>query len=173
MDDLLGMDFTTAPSQQTSGPPKPPPNYGRTTFDYLAASGSTSTQQPKPQPHYTSSSSPLAKTISPNPSRPISPAAINPPNRTADAFAALFGAPSCAPAGAGAGAGAGAKAGATLSMAERLAQESAAKIGGLGSMGPSSASWAGLNPSRPASAASGGSRSVELRLVGLSYRARD
>jgi len=156
MEDLLGMDFTAQPNSSNSTSTKTQANYGRTTFDYLAASGSTSTQHTT-----TRSASPLALSISPNSARPTSPSVQSKPSPSsassgADAFAGLFGAPS----GAGAGAGAGARAGAAVSMAERLAKESAAKIGGLGGINPGSPSWAALNPSRPGSAASAGRRLV-------------
>ncbi|KAI5481058.1 hypothetical protein MNV49_006244 [Pseudohyphozyma bogoriensis] len=143
MDDLLDLDFSK-PSPATNGGAKaggrsPGANYGgRSTFDYLSSASLSS------QP----SSSAPSRTPSPFTARPLTPSsqpASNAPATVAkpklspggeDAFASLFGAsPSSSATGNATGSG--------LSMAERLARDSANKLGaGWGATGSNPSSRA-------------------------------
>jgi hypothetical protein len=113
MDDLLDLDFASSHKPQAATKPNPQASYGsaRTAFDYLAA--------------------PSRQAAAP-PIRPVAPqSAPKPPTKPAaaggDAFAELFGA-SSSPSSSGA-----ATARNGLSMAERLQQDSSAKLAAYGS----------------------------------------
>jgi len=108
MDDLLDLDFASAPAH--SNPQQRYPR-GRTAFDYLAGSslGTAPVQQPaRPPPA--------------GPPKPA-PAAAAAASGTGDAFAALFGTSSASAQPP------------PLSMQARLERDSALKIGGIGGAG--------------------------------------
>lgn len=106
MDDLLDLDFASSTKPQPARRPNPQANYGsaRTAFDYLAAPSRQATVQPI---------------------RPVTPQsgtapAPRPPRAGGDAFAELFGASSSGSPAPPPSNG--------LTMAERLQQESSAKL---------------------------------------------
>ena len=113
MDDLLDLDFASSHKPQAATKPNPQANYGsaRTAFDYLAA--------------------PSRQAAAP-PMRPVVPQGAHklpskPATAGGDAFAELFGASSSPSSSSGA-----ATARNGLSMAERLQQDSTAKLAAYG-----------------------------------------
>lgn len=155
MNDLLDLDLS-APASTSSTQPKQGAQAaygtGRSTFDYLS-SMRTTTPSPLPSRSASPYSPAAAPPVSSNATngrlapaasagRPAAPAKAG-SGAGNDAFSSLFGAsPSSSSTSANGGG---------LSMAERLAKESAAKVGGLGA-----GSWSTLSPS---STGGSGSRS--------------
>lgn len=152
MDDLLDLDLSApaAPSSSSSAAKGPQAAYGagKSSFDYLSQ---MRTNTPSPLPSRSASPYSPSSTSTASANGRLAPAVVArpaPPAKASsgagdDAFSSLFGAsPSSAQGNAGG-----------LSMAERLARESAAKIGGVGANGWT---WTSLSPS---STGGSGSRS--------------
>ncbi|GAA5864620.1 hypothetical protein JCM1840_002174 [Sporobolomyces johnsonii] len=146
MDDLLDLDFSKPSQSNPTSNPQANYGAGRSAFDYLAQQQ----HNPRASPNLSSRSAPSKPSL--QPSQPASTlnartsAAPNPSAKADDAFAALFGTSQHATGSAGAVNG-----GAGLSMAERLARDNGARLGGGAALGGSafgSANSAGGNVSR-------------------------
>lgn len=146
MNDLLDLDLS-APAPASTAQSKPGGaqaayGAGRSTFDYLSSMRTTTTSPlPSRSASPYSAPPPSLGTSSNATNGRLAPAAAGRPAAPAkagsgagdDAFSSLFGGSPSSSQAAASGGG--------LSMAERLAKDSAAKVGGLGA-----GSWSGLSP---------------------------